>query len=80
MPMYIATAIVLQKEKELLAEEEQEVCAIFSILSKVGKSCCPWYVWYIFFYQILALFIFWFHINIHNCLFDVSVFSYFVVT
>lgn len=34
MPMYIATAIVLQKEKELLAEEEQEVCAIFSILSK----------------------------------------------
>lgn len=37
MPMYIATAIVLQKEKELLAEEEMEVCIVFSILSKVGK-------------------------------------------
>lgn len=37
MPMYIATGIVLQKEKELLAEKEREVSSIFAILSKVGN-------------------------------------------
>ncbi|MPC39845.1 TBC1 domain family member 20 [Portunus trituberculatus] len=34
MPMYIATAIVLQKEKELMADNEGEVSSVFAILSK----------------------------------------------
>lgn len=34
MPMYIATAIVLQKEKELMADSEGEVSSVFAILSK----------------------------------------------
>ena len=37
MPMYIATAIVLQKEKELMADNEGEVSSVFAILSKVNN-------------------------------------------
>lgn len=54
MPMYIATAIVLQKEEELLAEKDQEVCAIFSILSKVGRCLIISCVFTVFLLSVLA--------------------------